>query len=60
MIYYIASRYNSDLGTDICRAPAPITQGDTVIFDNITPSNVVTSSYQDLVDAGIVEPDDVD
>jgi hypothetical protein len=38
----------------------PITQGNIVLFDNITPSNVVTSSYQDLVDAGIIEPDDVD
>lgn len=37
-----------------------ITQGDTIVFNDITPSNIVTSSYQDLIDEGIIEADDVD
>ena len=39
---------------------SPINNGDTVSFSTITPSNLTTSSFQDLVDAGVFEDDDVD
>ena len=39
---------------------SPINNGDTVSFSTITPSNLTTSSYQDLVDDGIVEADNID
>jgi hypothetical protein len=37
-----------------------ITQGDIIVFNDITPSNIVTSSYQDLIDEGIIETDGVE
>jgi len=39
---------------------SPINNGDTVSFSTITPSNLITSSFQDLIDAGVFEDDDVD
>lgn len=37
-----------------------ITQGDIIVFNDITPSNIIASSYQDLIDDGIIIEDTVD
>ena len=37
-----------------------INNGDIILFADITPSNIVSSTYQDLIDEGIIEADDVE
>jgi hypothetical protein len=37
-----------------------INNGDIILFSSITPSNIVSSTYQDLIDMGILEEDLVD
>lgn len=37
-----------------------ITPGDKVSFQSIFPSNLVVSSYEDLIDAGLIEEDTVE
>ncbi len=37
-----------------------INNGDIILFSSITPSNIVSSTYQDLIDMGILEKDLVD
>jgi len=37
-----------------------INNGDIILFSSITPSNIVSSTYQDLIDIGILEEDLVD
>jgi len=37
-----------------------INNGDIILFLDITPSNIISSTYQDLIDMGILEKDLVD
>lgn len=37
-----------------------INNGDIILFSSITPSNIVSSTYQDLINMGILEEDLVD
>jgi len=39
---------------------SPINNGDIILFSDITPSNIISSTYQDLIDMGILEKDLVD